>query len=128
MLPVIEAGLGEAIIIDGQDLLAGFSFHPTPGHSIDHASIQLRSDGEEAWFTGDVMHHPLQVYRPDLRSVYCEFVQSAEHSRRWLLKEAAESGSLCFTSHFAETGAGYVRRRPEGFAWEFAQPNVGDAR
>ncbi|MBS1026381.1 MBL fold metallo-hydrolase [Gluconobacter cerinus] len=128
MLPVIEAGLGEAITIDGQEVLAGFSFHPTPGHSIDHASIRLRSDGEEAWFTGDVMHHPLQVYRPDLRTVYCEFVQPAECSRRWFLREAAESGSLCFTSHFAETGAGYVRRRPAGFAWEFAQPNVGDAR
>lgn len=126
MLPVIEAGLGQAITIDGQEVLAGFSFHPTPGHSIDHASIRLRSKEEEAWFTGDVMHHPLQVYRPDLRSVYCEFIQHAECSRLWFLDKAAESGSLCFTSHFAESGVGYVRRRAAGFSWEFAQPDEED--
>ncbi|MDL2169742.1 MULTISPECIES: MBL fold metallo-hydrolase [Asaia] len=126
MLPVIEAGLGRAIRIDGREILAGFSFHPTPGHSIDHASIRLHSRGEEAWFTGDVMHHPLQVYRPDLRSVYREFIQPAERSRRWFLEKATESGSLCFTSHFAETGAGYVRRRGNEFSWEFAQPTEGE--
>lgn len=72
------------------------------------------------------MHHPLQVYRPDLRSVYCEFIKPAEQSRRWFLAQAAESGSLCFTSHFAETGVGRVKRREDGFSWEFVQPNQGD--
>lgn len=128
MLPVIEAGLGRPIAIDGQEVLAGLSFHSTPGHSIDHASIRLRSKGQEAWFTGDVMHHPLQVYRPDLRSVYCEFIETAERSRRWMLEQAAESGSLCFTPHFAETSAGYVKRRKNGFLWEFAQPDTGEIK
>ena len=122
MVPVIEAGLGEAIAIDGREVVEGISFHPAPGHSIDHAVIRLRSRGEEAWFTGDVMHHPLQVYRPDLRSVYCEFVTPAERSRRWMLEQAAESASLCFTAHFAESGAGRVRRSSTGFTWQFAQP------
>jgi hypothetical protein len=40
--PVIEAELGEMIKIEGEQFLDGFSFHPTPGHSIDHASILLR--------------------------------------------------------------------------------------
>ena len=126
ILPVIEAGLAQAIEIDGQEIVPGFSFHSTPGHSIDHASIRLQSEGEEAWFTGDVMHHPLQVYRPDLRSVYCEFIKPAQQSRRWFLAQAAESGSLCFTSHFAETSVGRVKRREDGFSWEFVQPNQED--
>ncbi|MFG3756435.1 MBL fold metallo-hydrolase, partial [Klebsiella pneumoniae] len=117
-----------AITVDGSEVAEGLSFHPTPGHSIDHASIRLRSRGEEAWFMGDVMHHPLQVYRPDLRSVYCEFIVPAERSRRWMLEQAAASGSLCFSSHFAETAAGYVRRRDGGFAWQFASPIAGTNR
>jgi len=34
--PVIEAGLAQLIKIDGGELIEGVSFHPTPGHSIDH--------------------------------------------------------------------------------------------
>lgn len=120
--PVIEAGLGQAIAIDGREIADGLSFHPAPGHSIDHAVIRLRSRGEEAWFTADIMHHPLQVYRPDLRSVYCEFPRSAEQSRQRVLAEAAANRALCFTAHFAESGAGRVTPHGTGFAWHFADP------
>ncbi|MFX6907687.1 MBL fold metallo-hydrolase, partial [Acinetobacter baumannii] len=76
------------------------SFVPTPGHSFDHASIRLRARGEEALFAGDVMHHPLQVYAPDLNSCFCEYLDSARRSRRLVLEEAAERNTLVFSSHF----------------------------
>jgi len=119
MVPIIEAGLGQPIDIDGSEVLDGISFHPTPGHSIDHASIRLRSRGEEAWFLGDLMHHPLQVYRPDLRSCYCEFPDPARRSRLRMLEQTAGSGALLFTTHFAETAAGRVSRGVGGFRWHF---------
>lgn len=122
--PVIDAGLGQAIPIDGREIADGLSFHPAPGHSIDQAVIHLRSRGEEAWFTADIMHHPLQVYRPDLRSVYCEFPAKAEQSRRRWLAHVAERNALCFTAHFAESGAGRVTRNGSGFAWHFETPSV----
>ena len=117
--PVIEAGLADLIAVDGSEVLEGLSFHPTPGHSVDHASICLRSHGKEAWFLADVMHHPLQVYRPDLRSVYCEFPEPARASRLWVLEHAAESGAICFSSHFAESSVGRVSRQGDRFAWSF---------
>ncbi len=117
--PVIEAGLEQLIVVDGGEVLDGLSFHPTPGHSVDHASIRLRSRGEEAWFLADVMHHPLQVYRPDLRSVYCEFPEPARASRLWALEHAADTGATCFTSHFAESSAGRVSRHGDRFSWRF---------
>jgi glyoxylase-like metal-dependent hydrolase (beta-lactamase superfamily II) len=118
--PIIEAGLAELIDVDGAEFLDGISFLPTPGHSVDHASIRLRSDGQEALFLGDVMHHPLQVYRPDLRSVYCEFPEASRASREWILSYASENHTLCFTSHFAESSTGYVSRGNDGFQWQFA--------
>lgn len=117
--PVIEAGLADPVVVDGSDVIDGLSFHPTPGHSIDHASIRLRSRGEEAWFIGDLMHHPLQVYRPDLRSIYCEFPQAAHAARQWMLETASGSDATCFTTHFAESSAGRVSRRGDRFAWSF---------
>jgi glyoxylase-like metal-dependent hydrolase (beta-lactamase superfamily II) len=91
-----------------------------PGHSVDHASIRLRSDGQEALFLGDVMNHPLQVYRSDLRTVYCEFPEASRASRERILSCAAENHALCFSSHFAESSAGYISRSAHGFQWRFA--------
>jgi glyoxylase-like metal-dependent hydrolase (beta-lactamase superfamily II) len=118
--PVIESGLAELIDVDGAEWLEGISFLPTPGHSVDHATIRLRSGGQEALFLGDVMHHPLQVYRPDLRSVYCEFPEASRASREWILSYASENHSLCFSSHFAESSAGYISRTADGLQWQFA--------
>jgi glyoxylase-like metal-dependent hydrolase (beta-lactamase superfamily II) len=117
--PVIAAGLADYVDVDGAEVGDGFSFHPTPGHSVDHASIRLRSQGEEAWFLGDTLHHPLQVYRPELRSIYCEFPEAAERSRRAMLERAADGGALCLTTHFAESSAGRVTRRDAGYVWSF---------
>ena len=56
--PVVEAGLADRVAVDGQEIIPGFAFLPTPGHSIDHASIRFRSAGEEALFTGDPVPPP----------------------------------------------------------------------
>jgi glyoxylase-like metal-dependent hydrolase (beta-lactamase superfamily II) len=117
--PIIEAGLAERIGAEGGDYLDNFTFRPTKGHSIGHMSIELRSNGYEALFGGDVMHHPLQIVRPDWNSVFCEFHDEARASRRWALEHAAERNRLFFTTHFAESSAGRVGRIGERFTWTY---------
>lgn len=119
VLPVIEAGLTQEVTVDGGEVADGFAFLPSPGHSIDHASISFTSRGERALFWGDVMHHPLQVARPDWNSVYCEFPEAARASRRWAMDYAAETGAVVFTTHFAESSAGRLSRTGDRFAWNF---------
>lgn len=117
--PVVEAGLADLIEVDGSEVLDGISFLRTPGHSIDHASIRLVSEGQEALFAGDVMHHPLQVHEPGLTSCFCEFPEASLASRLWALEQAAERGATVFTTHFAETSAGRVTRTGGRFDWQF---------
>lgn len=119
VVPVLEAKLAREITVDGSEVEEGFFFFPSPGHSIDHASIGFRSEGEYALFWGDVLHHPLQVARPDWNSAYCEFPQAAVTSRHWALNHAAETGALVLTTHFAESSAGRVRRDGDAFSWQF---------
>lgn len=117
--PVIDAGLARLVAVDGSEVLDGISLIPTPGHSVDHASIRLVSRGEKALFAGDVMHHPLQVYEPSLNSCFCEFPEAALRSRNVVLEDAAESGATVFTTHFAQSSAGRITRSGTRFAWQF---------
>ena len=94
---------------------------PSPGHSIDHATIIISSGGEEAIFGGDVVHHPLEMSRPELVSVFCEFPDAARASRRALLNYASESRALFFSSHFAASSVGRVTRRATGYEWQFLE-------
>lgn len=119
VLPVIEAGLTQTVGPGGGEVLEGFTFIPSPGHSIGQMSIRLTSKGEEALFGGDVMHHPFQVYRPDWNSMYCEFAEQARISRRWALEHAAEHRALYFSTHFPESSAGFVTRKGDRFSWSF---------
>jgi glyoxylase-like metal-dependent hydrolase (beta-lactamase superfamily II) len=68
VLPVIDAGLAREIVVDGTEVVEGFSFLPSPGHSIDHACIRFSSRGEHALFWGDVMHHPISPSPPPVAS------------------------------------------------------------
>jgi len=119
VLPVIEAGLAEMVGEQGGEVLDGISFIPTPGHCVGHMSIRLTSRGEEALFGGDLLHHPIQVYRPDWKSVFCADPERARESREWALNYAADHHAIYFSSHFADTSAGLVTRNAGGFEWQF---------
>ncbi|UIN36846.1 MBL fold metallo-hydrolase [Methylobacterium oryzae] len=119
VLPVVEAGLAEFVPPEGGEVLSGFTYLPTPGHSRDHMSIIFRAEGREALFAGDVLHHPVQVARPDLSSMFCEAPEEARRSRGRMLDLAAERGLTWFSSHCAGSSAGTVTRDGERFAWSF---------
>ena len=119
VLPIIKAGLADRVIPDGSPYLEGIALHSAPGHSMGHMAISLTSQGEQALFGGDVMHHPLQVYYPEWNSCFCENAQLARTSRRWLLDYAAERRAILFSGHFAESSAGVVRKNGHDFQWEF---------
>jgi glyoxylase-like metal-dependent hydrolase (beta-lactamase superfamily II) len=125
VLPVIDAGLAEEIGPEGGEYLPGIRFHPTPGHSAGHMSIEIESAGAHALFSGDVWHHPIQVNRPAWSSVFCADQRRATVSRRWVLDRAVETSATVFTPHFAGTSAGVVdvadvsAQSNGGFAWRF---------
>lgn len=119
VLPVIEAGQAQMVNPDGGEFLKGIAFYPTPGHTIGQMAIRLTSQGQSALFGGDVMHHPIQVYRPEWNSRFCEFSDQAYASRVWALEYAAERRSIFFSGHFPESSAGTVIRQKDRFQWRF---------
>ncbi|KAA0084909.1 MBL fold metallo-hydrolase [Paraburkholderia sp. T12-10] len=118
--PVIDAGQAQVVPDAGAEILDGIRFLPTFGHSIGHMAIEIRSRGETALFSGDVMHSAVQVHRPDWNSMFCLDQEQARASRQRLLARAADTGATVFAAHFAETSAGTVRRiDKDGFQWRY---------
>jgi glyoxylase-like metal-dependent hydrolase (beta-lactamase superfamily II) len=119
VLPVIASGQARMVAPEGEEVLPGITYLPTPGHSVDHMSISLISQGEEALFAGDIMHSPIQVHAPELASVFCADPVAARESRERVLSYCAEREALYFSSHFAVTSAGRIVRANGGYLWNF---------
>ena len=63
--PIVEAG--QALLVDdAYQLDDTFSLTPTPGHSPHHCCVDIRSKGQHAVVTGDMMHHALQCRETEL--------------------------------------------------------------
>lgn len=120
VLPVIEARQARVVADVEEEIADGIRFLPSPGHSIGHMAIEIRSRGETALFSGDVMHSPLQVYRPQWSSMFCLDPAQARTSRTWLLERAARTGATVFAAHFPETSAGTVHEGASGFEWRYS--------
>lgn len=120
VIPIVKAGLADMIDVDGSEAIPGFSFHSTPGHSVDHASIVLESAGHAALFAGDVFHHPVQVFAPHLLSIFDPVRETTLKSRHWALNFAADRRAMLFSSHFPAASVGTVSRLGADYAWIFA--------
>jgi glyoxylase-like metal-dependent hydrolase (beta-lactamase superfamily II) len=114
VLPVIAAG--QEMIVEGEYRLGDeLSIEPAPGHTPGHVVVKLRSRDEEGVFTGDVLHHPIQIHHPEWNSVVCVLPEAARHTRRRILEHCAAEGSLMLPAHFAAPHAARIRRRGERF-------------
>jgi glyoxylase-like metal-dependent hydrolase (beta-lactamase superfamily II) len=105
--PVIDAGLVD-LIGDEHAVCPEVSLIPTPGHTPGHVSVLIRSRGQEAVITGDLMHHPIQLIRPDLPvNADSDKVQGSA-TRRAFCERFANREVTVIGSHFCEPTAGRI--------------------
>ena len=120
VLPIVEHGLAE--MTDGDFLLAeGLLLEPAPGHTPGHVTLRLESGPEAAVFTGDMLHHPLQVYLPDWNSRFCILPDEAKVSRHRILDYCSDRGALLMPAHFGTPHCCHIDRAGEAFAlrWHY---------
>jgi len=119
--PVIDAGLLE-LVPSGTEVVPGVRYVATPGHTSAHHSIQVESEGEAAFITGDFFHHPLQIARPEWSSAGDWDADELARNRRAFLESAAGTRLLVMGTHFLEPSAGYIVEDGEGFRLVGAAP------
>ncbi|PCC45849.1 MBL fold metallo-hydrolase [Brevibacterium aurantiacum] len=108
--PIERAGLLDAIDVptNGIEVAAGVRLVPTPGHTPGHTSVQLSSHGKRALITGDCIHHPVQLARPEICSCVDIDPPRAQSTRKHLLAELADTETLLLGTHFPPPTAGKV--------------------
>lgn len=127
VLPVIESGQADIVDSDHcvhREIEDGIWLQDAAGHSPGCVVVNARRGAERAMFMGDVLHHPIQVVRPDLPFFADEVPVEACATRQRLLAEAADTGAVMFPAHFPDAPGGRVLRSGSGFAYDFLQPPV----
>lgn len=114
--PIREAGLVE-LMADGQSFAPGLTMRAAPGHTAGLMQLWLESDGECAVFCTDCLHQPMQIYRPEWNSRFCELPDVARATRAKLLATAADREAIVLPSHFGAPHGGRILRRAEGYAF-----------
>ena len=107
VLPIMEAGLAELV---ETDFALDDTVHlaPSPGHTPGHYCVHLKSKGQEAVMSGDLMHHPVQCVRPDWSSNFCADPDASRVTRLAFVDRMAEHDVTVLAAHFAGPTAGHI--------------------
>ncbi|CAM5185912.1 hypothetical protein OURE66S_01145 [Oligella ureolytica] len=117
VMPVYNEGLVE-FIQPHKEIADCLVVEPAPGHSPGQVTFRVRSQGEEAIFSGDVFHSPLQIVRPEVNSGYCIWPDVAIRTRHECLERAVTREALVIPVHFGAPYCGYIRRDGNNYLFE----------
>ena len=118
VLPILH--LAEMLDGPGDIIENLLRINPAPGHTPGSITIELSSGKDAALFTGDILHHPIQVYEPHWNSAFCELPDQARDTRKKVLEHCSDKGCLMMPAHFGPSHAGKVKRSGEHFSFEFS--------
>jgi glyoxylase-like metal-dependent hydrolase (beta-lactamase superfamily II) len=118
VLPVLEAG--QALVVDdGYEVEGRLLLEPAPGHTPGHVAVWLQSQQQVGAFTGDILHHPVQVLNPHWSCMGCLDPPQAVKTRRAILERCAETGATLFPGHFMAPHAARITAGADGFKFRF---------
>jgi len=112
--PVVAAGLVDYIGTEHQ-LTDEVTLFPTPGHTPGHVSVLIRSRGEEAVITGDLMHHPIQLVAPLRHGNFDMDKAQGALTRQAFVERFANSKVMVIGSHFCDPTSGWIVRHGSGW-------------
>ena len=116
--PIFDAGLA-TLVRDDYQVCDEVSLFSTPGHTPGHISVHIRSLGEEAVITGDMMHHPCQIPHTDWVCSADHDGELAQQTRRAFVERFEGTPTLIIGTHFAGPTAGRIVRDGSTFRLDY---------
>ena len=117
VMPIVEAKRCEIV---GDEAAIGDHVRilPTPGHTPGHSAFRLGRGKDDAVFSGDLMHSPIQTRFPEMSVKFDVDQAEAGKTRRSFLERYCDTDTLCCTAHFPSPSVGRIKRRGNGFSCE----------
>src|SRR5882724_11418486 len=115
VLPVVEAKRAE-IVRNDYAIGDHVRILPTPGHTPGHVAFTFGRGKDDAVFSGDLMHSPLQTRYPELSVKFDVDQAQAAVTRRNFLERYCDTDTLCCAAHFPSPSTGKIRRLGKGFS------------
>lgn len=115
--PIVDAGQADMVKPDHQ-VAEGVWFESTPGHTPGHVSVHVKSQGEEAIISGDMMHHPCQIARPEWVTPFDADSPSACATRKAFLERYVDKPVLVLGTHFANPVGGHIVRDGDTYRFD----------
>lgn len=106
------------ILIDGEtDIAEGVQVIPTPGETPGHQIVRIESNGEVAYFLGDLYHHLIETVDVTWTVDWADR-ESIVPSRKLFEGKAVADHGLVLATHIVEIGR--MKQTDEGVIWEAA--------
>jgi glyoxylase-like metal-dependent hydrolase (beta-lactamase superfamily II) len=119
VLPIVAAQRSDVVAND-----FAFNDHirfiPTPGHTIDHVSVEVGKGRVDALITGDMIHSPIQGRYPEISMVRDFDGAQSARTRRALFERFCDTDTKFCMAHFPSPDAALVKRWGDGFRFEGA--------
>jgi glyoxylase-like metal-dependent hydrolase (beta-lactamase superfamily II) len=112
--PIVEAGLA-TMVETNERICEEISLVPTLGHTPGHVSVMIQSKDEQALITGDFMHHPCQIARPEWGTTADSDTDQAIETRRRMFQRLAGTPVLIIGTHFAGATVGRLVVDGDGY-------------
>ncbi len=105
--PLVDAGLVDVVGVD-EALSAEVRLVPAAGHTPGHVAVWIDSGGRTGAITGDLLHSPVQLLRPEWAPDADVERDVAVRTRRDFFDRCATAGALVMGTHFAAPTAGTI--------------------
>ena len=115
------------LIEKNSEIVPGIHAISAPGHTVGHMVIGVADGGEQLLVGADAVVDTLQFEHLDWTCAPDQQPDQTIETRRRLLGEAADQGTLTLFYHLPFPGVGYVRRAGNAYRWD-PLPETAKAR
>jgi glyoxylase-like metal-dependent hydrolase (beta-lactamase superfamily II) len=117
VMPIVEAKRHE-VVGDEHAIGDHVRILPTPGHTPGHSAFRLGRGKDDAVFSGDLVHSPIQALYPEMSMRFDVDPAAAAKTRRSFFERYCDTDTLCCTAHFPSPSVGRIKRKGNGFSCE----------
>ncbi len=116
--PILEAK--QAVLVDLDYALDDeIWLEPTPGHTVGHVAVHLKSGRHRAAMCGDLIHTPLQLAEPGWSPTFEYDLVASTNTRKTFLDAHCETDTLILTAHFPSPSVGHIVQRGNGYDFRY---------